>query len=153
MDKIDKNNQKTFFDDPIAQHDISNGIFTLTNTKKGTHRTFQIKTVRSGGFKGKRLLSLLTGADNVTSYTAFAFVTKGGNFVVFKKYQGMMCESQHEKLAKCLWSMLVKGDASPYAAKGMTLLESRSCKVCNRLLTDPTSIKLGIGPECAKGKI
>jgi hypothetical protein len=128
---------------------ISNGIFTLTNTNKVTHRTFQIKTVRSGGFKGKRLVCLLTGQDNVTSYTAFAFVGDYG-FSVFKKYQGfMLAESQHDKLAKCLWSMMTKGDSSPYAAKGMTLLESKTCRRCNRLLTDPTSIKLGIGPECA----
>tara|TARA_R110000822_G_scaffold120633_3_gene254143 strand:- start:6451 stop:6984 length:534 start_codon:yes stop_codon:yes gene_type:complete len=35
-----------------------------------------------------------------------------------------------------------------WAGEGYTLLREGRCVVCNRRLTDPTSIELGIGPKC-----
>jgi Family of unknown function (DUF6011) len=58
----------------------------------------------------------------------------------------------YEKYADILTDLLVKGEQSELYAKGYRLHAETVCRVCNRKLTHPESIKSGIGPECA-GKV
>lgn len=113
-----------------------NGEITLTNPKTGGHRTFRIKTVKHGALEGKRILSMLIGPDNENDYLGIGFVTENG-IQIWRKHQGSM----YEKCAKCLLK---------FEELGLIHQFSKKCRRCNRLLTDGTSISLGIGPECRK---
>ncbi len=124
-----------------------NGTFTI-NSPKGQHRTFRIKTAKHGRMKGMRILSLLTGPDNTANFEGFANVTDDGeNFYVWRTYQGV---GNYAMYARMLVDLL--GEHSELKRKGYELLQSTVCRVCNRKLTTPESIKFGIGPECRKGR-
>jgi hypothetical protein len=130
---------------------IYNGFFTIENTVAGTHRTFRIQTVRDNKNKkdkslvGKRIIALLIGSDNTRNYKNFGFVDDNGIYVWGKCKGG-----QFEALSRCFWSMATEGENSRFYRVGARMKESRNCIRCNRLLTDPQSISLGIGPECIK---
>ena len=112
-----------------------NGVFTVYNPKTESHRTFQIKTVKNGGLKGKRIVSMLIGPDNTSDYLPIAFVTSY-EIIPFKKYKG----TQYEKLVKVLLNI---------EKFGMEVKASTKCRVCNRRLTTFKSISSGIGEVCA----
>jgi hypothetical protein len=46
--------------------------------------------------------------------------------------------------------MATQPNENKYLEKGYRLLISRCCYRCNRLLTHPKSIEIGIGPVCAE---
>jgi len=128
---------------------ILNGKYTLKNPATGQHKTFKIHTKQRGNLKGKRILSLLVGPDNMNSYRGFAFVNDDG-IKVWSKY----CteNSVWQKYANILWDVLTNYDNSSYIKRGLQLFKEARCIRCNRTLTHPDSIEMGIGPECA-GKI
>lgn len=124
-----------------------NGKFTVTYDG-GEHRTFRIKEEK--WCEGKRVLSMLKGADNSRDYQGFAFVydnykdpcdVSSCRIVVWRKY----LSSQWAKLA---------GQIEYYGITG-TLPEgwvsvncSQKCIKCGRTLTTPESIQAGVGPVC-----
>lgn len=127
-----------------------NGKFTIQNRTTGEHRTFRVKTQKSDASfaPGKRIVSLLTGTDNENSYTGFAFLEVDGP-VVWTKRRGVHgTKSAYEYYADMLWTLVVDGGFSPYADR-YTLQVETVCRVCNRTLTEPESIRTGIGPICA----
>lgn len=144
-----------------------NGRITITSNKTGDHRTFEIKTIKKGPLEGKRTISLLTGPCNTGDYTPFAFVASKSKTVrpavepshpdavavwghqvlqvnVFKKKRGTSTSpSAFDRYRKMLLNLdyLLEIDAIEIQFEGR-------CVKCNRPLTDPTSIELGIGPIC-----
>lgn len=113
-----------------------NGIVTVKNPVTGNHRTFRIHTVKKGNLTGKRILSILIGPDNENDYLPIAFV--GDKAIhIWKKYQ----LSQYERVALSLLKIEKFGFEVNFDGK---------CRVCNRTLTTPDSVELGIGPECRK---
>lgn len=122
----------------VATH---NGYITVSNPKTGGHRTFKISTVRNekSALHGKRVVSLLTGPnrEDYTNWTGFGFATESG-VVVWRKNRG----TAYEKHAKLL--------TNPEAGEeyGLEYLFEGRCRCCNRALTNPVAVKLGIGPEC-----
>lgn len=113
-----------------------NGEITLTNPKTGNHRTFKIETVKDGPLAGKRILSMLIGPDNTKDYLGIAFVELSGIYV-WKKHRNTL----YEETAKCLLKIEKLGLISQFSTR---------CRVCDRKLTTPRSISLGIGPICEK---
>lgn len=127
-----------------------NGVITVENTRRGTHRTFRIRTQKSDAnfAPGERILGLLTGPDNTSDYTQIGFVKPAsqhfpaGRVVLWRKYQ-----TEH-------YEALVRVLQYPDHFKNLGLVyhyEGR-CRVCNRVLTTPESIKSGIGPVCAEAE-
>lgn len=116
-----------------------NGKITAYNPSTGQHRTFEIKTARKGNLEGKRIISLLHGPDNQSDYVGFGFVNEDGSIRVWKKHQG----TQFEKLARFI-------ERAEYHTEkhGVQFQFATKCRKCNRELTDPESIALGIGPKC-----
>lgn len=118
-----------------------NGKFTVKSLRTGDHRTFRIHTqsVDASFAPGKRVLSLLTGPDNENDYKGFAFVDSDGIHL------WQRCDTEtYQKYAAML------GKLHEHEAEGrVEVLASTSCRVCNRSLTDPESVKSGIGPVCA----
>lgn len=127
-----------------------NGRFTI-ESPKGGHKTFQIKTPKKGKLKDTRILSLFCGKENTNDrqYQGFAFVNPT-KIHVWQRFRGTDSEpSDHTVYAAMLSSMVQHGEQSFYYKKGYRLLIEKRCRVCNRVLTNPTSIREGIGPECA----
>lgn len=121
------------------------GEYTVTSPKGG-HRTFRVKTQAADASfaPGEQTIGLLVGSDNENSYKSFAFLKEGG-MRVYKKQIG----TETAKAGLVLVSLLRQDPLGQKLTEaGYTVLESRRCYRCQRLLTDPVSIEAGIGPEC-----
>lgn len=122
-----------------------NGRFTIEGPRG--HRTFQIKTVKGGKLKGQRILSLFVGRENTNDhdYQGFAFVADDA-VKLWRRFDG---SKDHKVFIDMLSSFTRLGNESRYYAMGYRFMMEAKCRRCNRALTNPTSIKSGIGPECA----
>jgi hypothetical protein len=127
---------------------LFNGTHTIQNRETGEHRTFRIRTQPDDAkfAPGARIVGILTGPDNTSDYKQFGFVTDDG-INVWRKYRGADKRSAYEWYATMLWA-LGTDPASAWHEKYTILTEGRCCR-CNRKLTEPTSIRTGIGPVCA----
>jgi hypothetical protein len=142
---------------------IFNGKFTLVWPDGDTHRTFRIRTQPDAATQlrnkpnrepfapGKRIVALMTGSDNMASYTNFGFVDDRGIYV-WKSTAAKRTKAWHDgKLIGYiagLWSLATEGEKSRFYEKGYRLVAEERCIVCNRTLTNPLSLRRGIGPEC-----
>lgn len=124
---------------------FNNGTVTLINNEKGSHITLQIKTVRKGDLKGKRIIARLKGRDNTRDYMGFGFVNNDDTISLWAKHRN----ARNAQIAYIVRSLFVEGDKSRFA-KTVTMEVSKNCLRCNRKLTTPQSIADGIGPECIK---
>jgi hypothetical protein len=141
------------FDDAFAQPvtlqtqaRVANGFYTVT-FPDGSHRTFRVYTrpADSDFAPGKRVAALLIGPRNTEDFEPFAWVDDTG-IQVWKRFRGAKDNpSQHERHTSILWKL-----ATGEVLEGHELQLSKRCLVCNRTLTDPTSISLGIGPSCRR---
>jgi hypothetical protein len=128
---------------------IFNGFYTIKSRVTGEHRTFRILTQpKDADFApGRRVLGLLTGPDNDSDYTGFAFVDDEGIHVwASKKSEGLW-----ETYAQMIWDLSLDGALSRWA-KNYEFMTDGRCLICNRHLTNPESVKTGIGPVCAEGR-
>ena len=109
------------------------------------HRTIRISTQDEDAdfAPGKRIAAFLSGPDNYTNYTSFAFVDANGTATLWKRFRG------DSILAQALAILLSgkEGAINGLRAYGM---ESGHCGICGRELTAPESIEMGIGPVCAE---
>lgn len=138
---------------------IHNGAYTIISPKDGSHRTFEIKTVRGNKerpadafcnkFAGHRTVGLLTGPDNTASYTRFGWVDPEGIVVFTKNTGSLVAMTDWDKYATLLWSLATEGERSPYYVMGYRIRVEKRCLICNRRLTHPESLETGIGPDCA----
>lgn len=137
-----------------TEHRLANGTITVQNIATGEHRTFKVRTQPEDAdfAPGKRCIALLTGTDNESNYTGFGFVGDTGWVSVYKRKRGEPnLPSVWEKYAFMLEVLVsrVRRDGLAGIERGAyDVQESRSCIKCNRKLTDPVSIRLGIGPVC-----
>lgn len=128
---------------------IFNGIVTIQNLS-GEHRTFRIATQKADAkfAPGKRIISILSGPDNTRDYRGFGFVDDAGVHVWRK-----------QESALTLWyarliNVFIGGFSDPAVEALRDTYKvslSKKCLKCNRELTTPESIELGIGPVCAEG--
>ena len=113
------------------------GIFTVV--MNGDYRTLRIHTPKQGAFTGKTLIDFLCGPGE---FQSFAFLSADGKRVnVWKRF----ADSDLATYAAVL--------LNPERARAAGLaysLASGHCWRCNRVLTVPTSIHAGLGPECAR---
>ena len=124
---------------------IPNGKFTVIS-RKGGHRTFRIHTAQKGGAKGLRFASLLVGPDNQSSYSPFGILSSDWrNINVFRRLRD---DSAWSVYARMLTEMLLHPEDNQFERLGYVIEGSRKCARCNRELTEPESIRFGIGPVC-----
>ena len=126
---------------------IHNGTYTIRNKTTGEHRTLKIHTQAPDArfAPGARIVSLLTGSSNEKDYTGFGFLSDDG-IRIWKRYRGNGHRTAHEWYAKMLWDFLAN-HGQEFGDRYDCLCERR-CRICNRKLTTPESIELGIGPVC-----
>jgi len=156
---------------PSAPPNVQNGTYTVDHGARG-HFTIKLHTAQGGDLRGKRILSLLVGPDNTSDYKGVAFWDdEKREAFVWRRFLGaerVPIDGRHwskgsdpegyrldapglssvqQKLI--IWADLVnRGDRGFWSGEGYTLLHSGRCVACNRELTDPESIRLGIGPVC-----
>ena len=124
----------------LATH---NGKVTIANTESGQHRTLRIRTQASDAsfMPGKRIVSILTGSDNENDYMSLGFVGDNGRIIFWKKHR----DTAFERIAR----MLENREA--WEDRGYEFHSEGRCRKCNRTLTTPRSIAIGIGPVCERG--
>ena len=129
--------ETTIDDFDIRTH---NGCVTMTNPETGQHRTVKIRTQKDDAkfAPGERIISILSGPCNETDFRGFGFVKKDGRVAVWSRHRGTALE----KIARMI------EDPSRFHARGIEFQVEGRCIKCNRKLTDPESIRLGIGPVC-----
>lgn len=112
-----------------------NGWITVENTNTGGHRTFAITTAKDGGLKGRRIVHLMVGSDR--ELKPFGFVTPRG-------------VAPWASMATGAWVKFARILNFPERGRqlGLAYLFDARCRVCDRKLTNPASIRSGIGPVC-----
>lgn len=117
-----------------------NGFVTMTSKKTNEHRTFRVWSQGKDAkfMPTKRLLGLLTGPDNESDYRTFGVLGDDGQIHLWRKHQG-------DKFFQ--WVSLALVNPERFLEKVDFSFDAR-CRKCNRLLTDPESCRLGIGPIC-----
>lgn len=120
---------------------IPNGTFTMESKKSGEHRTFRIHTQPDDAkfAPGKRIVSILSGPDNVSSYLGVAFL-EDETPKIWRRHQGTNTEELVLYFCRAMTEDL---------SGQVVIIESRRCICCNRKLTTPESCRAGIGPICA----
>lgn len=144
----------------MIQTAILNGTYTITSPKSGDHVTISIDTCldENSFFYGKRIVSMLIGQNNETDYCGFGELREK-ELVIWQSvlqekkpvYTLMLSKVKDwSKFTKSTHSLLIKGNESPFAKLGMTILVSTTCLLCNRKLTHPSSVNRCLGADCAK---
>ncbi len=148
---------------------IFNGTVTV-ESPKGGHRTFKIHTAKEGTkLAGKRIVSMMTGSDNESSFTAFAFADQdacqgNGAFYIWRRFiegtpdSRTLFDGYHwpvegngwQKTLAIFADLMIRPDVGYFSGEGYRMLVERRCRRCNQKLTTPESVKAGIGPVCAK---
>jgi hypothetical protein len=122
------------------------GYYTVVLNEKGDYRTLRLRTIKPDdlGTKpiGTQIASYLSGADNETNYTRFAFI--------FGDRVGIFANHKADTTSAKALDTLLKLNSDDRADCGQAYaLESGNCWRCGRKLTVPASISRGLGPDCA----
>lgn len=120
-----------------------NATFTVQNPK-GEHYTFKVRQPKPDQ---PFFVSLLTGPDNVNSFTYLGILFGDtGDFILTRK-STMTPASLPIRVInfalRCLWGKQV-------LPEGYQIRHEGKCGCCGRKLTTPESLDRGIGPECIK---
>lgn len=150
-------------EEPVAADHVVNGkwnvtmdfikagkaIFTVDNGR-GTHYTYKVSK-KEDGDRTIWFVNLLTGPDNTSNYTYIGMLVKGqGQFQKrhscrMTKASKMYADSRPVRVFD--WAMgVVEGFRE--IPDGYSIQHNGRCARCARLLTDPESIRLGLGPVC-----
>lgn len=142
-----KKGEKKFSNLPQIAALIPNGVFTIKNLTSGTHRSFKIQTqeLTSDFFPGSRLLSLLTGSEpsHYRSWSSLGTLQADHTCRVFRKHEGTKFEALAAFACKALCDL-----TAGKVPGGIEVLGTKNCLRCNRMLTVPSSLHQGYGPEC-----
>jgi Family of unknown function (DUF6011) len=129
---------------PVAPA-CKNGTYTIVLDESGKYRTLRLVDCPEKFNKpvGTQIAQYLSGADNESNYTGFAFVS-GTKYGIWGKHKA------NAELARAL-GVLVNADKEAQIDMGHAYaLESGNCFICGRKLTVPASINRGMGPICAE---
>ena len=124
-----------------ATHTVHDGFYTVALDYG--HRTFRIRTQDADAAfaPGKQIIGYLNGTDNTSDYIQFAFIING-KLVPWRRFQ-----SGYHTILDAARFLIEPGSHQEAAGKRYAQ-GSGCCYACGRLLTDPLSIELGIGPTC-----
>lgn len=131
---------------------------TLVSQKTGTRFTFRVRA--KGVLKGEApeapwFVSLLTGRENNSDYTYLGTIfedllthdPKGYGGYRHSDKSRVSPEASSIKGFVWAWRYIVRGELPP----GCEVWHEGRCGRCGRALTVPSSIAMGLGPECAEG--
>jgi len=126
--------------EPLRSISTHNGCLTVISTKTGSRRTFRIRTQGSESdfCPNQRIVGLLVGPDNRRDYTQFGFVCES-QIRVWRNHRSTKLEA-YARMLERLPQMVASG--------AIQVIFATRCRICNRTLTTPESIQLGLGPKC-----
>lgn len=124
---------------PRQNLEIPQGTFTVEHTD-GSYETVKIKTHLEGTMAGKTIASFLSGPDNESSFTGFAFIDPSGRIKVWSRFANI-----DRRWIEAV-EIVLSGDNG--AAREAYAIRSGKCSICGRKLTVPASLHQGMGPEC-----
>lgn len=120
-----------------------NATFTLVSKKTGVRYTFNVSAGKNANTKGRFFVSYLTGPDNGSDYTYLGMVADG-KFRLTKASKLALDSAPVKAFGYSFLNLLAQG-----TAPGVDIWHEGRCGRCGRPLTVPSSIELGLGPECA----
>jgi hypothetical protein len=122
-------------------------LFTVSNGK-GEHYTFRINKPKKDD-KGNPpyFISMLTGPDNTSNYTYLGLYIPQFNTVRLTSKSKFASESTPVKVLNWAFKKVAEGGNLP---EGYSIAHEGYCCKCGKLLTDPISIEMGIGPNCRR---
>jgi hypothetical protein len=135
------------------------GSATLTiQTLSGLHRTYKVKLAknRSDGPANAPLrwfVNLLTGPDNTGDYTYVGLLEQDHRPGTVLRFRLTKASAFTRESPPAVWfSRFIDAltTEDPMRLKRGRVFHEGRCGKCNRKLTDPESIKLGLGPICRK---
>lgn len=115
-----------------------NAKFTLRSQKTGNHLTYK---VRRGEQRDVWWVNRLA-----EGYEYIGMIDRYGVFRWTSSVPMDLRYCQHAKVFTWFWAGINKGSLSGH----LQFYHMGKCGKCGRDLTDPLSIKLGLGPECRK---
>lgn len=131
--------------DVTGTRTLENGTYTVVRPD-GTYVTLRVKAhwEADRAARGDQVVQYLSGPDNTTNFTGFAFLN-GTNARVWSRMVGRV---NNQNAALC--HLLNQGVEDRATARETYALRSGRCSNCGRRLTVPASLHRGLGPECAR---
>lgn len=117
--------------------------FTVESGASGQHYTYKITKAREAD---RYFVSLLVGRNNERDYIYLGLADRN-KFLVLTANSRMKDDSKPVRVFR--WALKCVKNAKALPA-GYSIMHEGHCCRCGRILTDPESIRLGIGPECYK---
>jgi hypothetical protein len=141
---------------------VKPGLFTVVwETEQGEQirRTIRLQKHFNEEWakKGEMVAKYLSGPDNESSYTGFAFVSPNGQVRLWKKFEGAVNVAPAvEALKKLVASKEAMQSAGLEWSKSKEVIDPKTgevlvagaCYRCGKTLTVPSSICAGLGPIC-----
>lgn len=131
-------------------------VVTLHNIATDNHFTYKIcaptEETEKGGHKVNheadvRFVKILTGPDNENSYTYAGFLKKGQDgWVLIHGGKKAKIGPEAQSFKALSW-VLAHVENLP---TNVEVLHNGHCARCGRQLTVPSSLEIGLGPECAQ---
>lgn len=136
-------------DEVTVTSSIPNGTYTVVFSgteflEDNVRRTIRLRSAdwATDLPAGSQVAEFLSGSDNETDFTGFAFVVKGRPRV-WKRYRD-------DSKVRAALDFLLEGGLDKARESGYTYaLASSRCFRCGHKLTVPASIHRGLGPVCA----
>jgi Family of unknown function (DUF6011) len=133
---------------PVGKQFILGGRAILTMVGKSSRFTFRIRRADPTDQHPNPdlyFVSVMTGTDNEGSYTYLG---------ILDRHTGAIRPTRNTKMPTTDPAFVAASWAFPAIFQwgrlpGGQVLHAGRCGRCARLLTDPTSIRMGFGPECA----
>jgi len=119
-------------------------IFTASSPK-GTHYTYKVVKKE---YNGKEIVfvNLLTGADNLSSYSYMGVLDRQNGFRLTAKSR---LKDESTPIQVFRWAVdILKGKRG--IKEGYEIRHENRCGSCGRVITNPKSLDNGLGPVCGK---
>jgi hypothetical protein len=119
-------------------------IFTLVSLKTGTRYTYKVThKAANDTWAESWMVSYLTGPDNWSNYSYIGQISNGK----FRTTRASKLTMASAPVAGFNWAFNRISDG--LETPNMEVWHAGKCGRCGRLLTVPSSIEMGLGPECA----
>jgi hypothetical protein len=129
-----------------------NAHFTVSNPTgtRFTYRIVKVEPDEGSPYKTPAwFASVLTGPDNERHYTYLGMIQPDA--LVLRLTKGSKRGPDDLAVKVLIWALYVVSEGKPIR-EGYAIHHEGKCGRCGRLLTVPSSVILGLGPECA-GKV
>jgi hypothetical protein len=139
------------FTDPTAVRAFvlgGNALFTIESAATGTRFTYKVRASEDEGPRAGRgvyFVSLLTGPDNTSDYAYLGIIPKDDPMTFRLTAKSRAGEDAASVKAFTWFWRQVSAGRLPATVK---VFHNGHCGRCGRMLTVPSSIESGFGPEC-----